>query len=519
MSFRTVGGGRQWHRVAGLALAGLLATAVGCGDGGDATFPSDSTTATLPPRGAAVARPLIEGPVTGGKGTPFIATTTFDLAEVGYSQAEYFMSGTATAYAKVGALGSDGMWTVAPATTAAYKTRLLLYRPTDPRRFNGTVVVEWLNVSGGLDSGPDWLTGHVELIREGFAWVGVSAQKLGVEGGASLLGLPVMPLKTTDPGRYGSLVHPGDSFSYDIFSQAAQAIRRPPTVNPVSGLSVSAVIAAGESQSAFRLVTYINAVHPLADIYDGYLVHSRGGSSISSAALSETPQPAIMVPGAVPMRGDLNVPVLTFETETDLTFLSYVAARQADSDRFRLWEVAGTAHADTYTVGGGSTDIGTSPDVANLILTTTVVPGFPCPVPINSGPQHFVLNAALAALNQWVRRGTPPPIAPRLDVVSGPPITISRDAHGNALGGIRTPQLDVPIATLSGEGQTGSILCRLFGSTVPFDDTTLVALYPDHAAYVTAFDAASDQAVSAGFLLQPDAELMKAAAAASNIAQ
>jgi len=42
------------------------------------------------------------------------------------------------------------------------------------------------------------------------------------------------------------------------------------------------------------------------------------------------------------IRTDLSVPVLTFQTETDLPagLLGYVDARQDDSTRFRLWEVA-----------------------------------------------------------------------------------------------------------------------------------------------------------------------------------
>ena len=92
-------------------------------------------------------------------------------------------------------------------------------RPINPRRFNGTVIVEWLNVSGGTDAGADWMLGHNELIREGFVWVGVSAQSVGVNA-----------LKSTAPPngdavRYANLSHPGDDYSYDIFSQAGQAIR------------------------------------------------------------------------------------------------------------------------------------------------------------------------------------------------------------------------------------------------------------------------------------------------------
>jgi len=508
---------KRYHwAVAIVGLASCIVPLSGCGE--DQVNSVSSAAVPTPSRGGGVAIPALEGPVSGGAGKPFLASTTVDLAQVGYSEAEYFISGSATSYENVGGLGTDGKWTITPGSQADYKTRIVVYRPTEPAKFNGTVIVEWLNVSGGVDAAADWLTGHTQLIRDGCAWVGVSAQYVGVEGGPSLLGLIVAPLKKTDPERYGSLVHPGDSFSYDIFSQTAQAIRRPSGTNPLAGLPIRAVIGAGDSQSAFRLVTYINAVQPVADIYDGFLVHSRGGSGISVAALSEAPQKAIGVPGTALIRTDLDAPVLIFETETDLTFLGYAKARQPDGEAVRVWEVAGTAHADTYTTGVGSTDLGTSPDAANLVLTTTAAPGVSCDVPINSGPQHFVFNAALAALNRWVRQGTPPPAAPRLTVAAGSPVTLVRDGHGNALGGIRTPQVDVPIATLAGE-LPGLSVCSLFGQTVPFDSATLASLYPTHAAYVSEFGAATDQAVQAGFLLQPDAALMKAAAAASNIGQ
>ena len=73
--------------------------------------------------------------------------------------------------------------------TAPYATRIVVVRPTNPSKFNGTVVVEWLNVSAGADASPDWNAVHRELIRSGYAYVGVSAQKVGVEGGPSLIGM------------------------------------------------------------------------------------------------------------------------------------------------------------------------------------------------------------------------------------------------------------------------------------------------------------------------------------------
>jgi hypothetical protein len=462
---------------------------------------------------AAVPTPTIEGPITGGLGAPFVAGTTFDLADVGYTAEEFFISGTASAYTSAASLGADGLWSVAPGESAAYETRILVYRPNKKAKFNGTVVVEWLNVSGGLDSAPDWIAGHVQLIREGFAWVGVSAQRVGVEGGTPLLpGLPVMPLKVVDPVRYGSLVHPGDSFSYDIFSQAGQALRALPELL-LGGLTPQALIAAGESQSAFRMVDYVNAVHPIAAIYDGFLIHSRSGSF--GAPLSESPQPVTPAPGSARIRADIDVPVLTLQTETDMTLLGSVFARQDDTDLIRLWEVAGSAHADTYTLVTGMSDLCRDPSVADVILTNSPLGLLTCQADVNSAPFHFVLNTAFSALNRWVRWGTPPPIAPRIEVTAS--LAIVRDAYGNAIGGIRMPQLDVPIASYSGGGNGGSLACLIFGTTSLFDEATLQALYPTHGAYVSAFHRATAAAVKRGFLLRSDAQLLRAWAARSDV--
>jgi hypothetical protein len=231
--------------------------------------------------------------------------TAFDPSVVGYQQSEFFLSGTANAYEPTAELSTDGKYSVAPTSTAPYTTRAVVMRPAKPRRFNGTVVVEWMNVSGGADAGTDWMVSHNEVVREGFVWVGVSAQRVGVDA-----------LRGTDPqrgdaARYASLSHPGDSFSYDIFSQAGQALRDNADVM-LGGLKPKHLIAVGESQSAGRLVTYIDAVHLLVHVYDGYLVHSRGAGG---SPLSQGPQPSVPVPSPVPIRDDLGVPVLVFQTK------------------------------------------------------------------------------------------------------------------------------------------------------------------------------------------------------------
>lgn len=448
--------------------------------------------------------PTLEGPVA-GLGSPWLSGTSFDLDEVDYVAAEYFFGGVANGYAPVGELTEDGRWQVEPADTAEYRTRFVLYRPRDAAAFNGSVIVEWLNVSAGFDSAPDWIMMHTELVRDGWVWVGVSAQEVGVEG----------HLKRLDAERYGSLKHPGDTFSYDIFSQVAQVLRgHQAEVDPLEGLIPERILATGESQSAFRLVTYVNAIDPVAELYDGFLIHSRGGGA---APLSQDPLPAVEPPGVVLIREETRVPVLVLQTETDLIHLGSWLSRQPDAQNLRLWEMAGTAHADAYTLQVGASDLGDDPGVADIVITAEPVPGtISCGAPINAGPQHFVAKAAVAALDEWVRSGSEPEQAPRLQVQPDGS-AFELDEHGNVLGGIRTSYVEAPTAVLSGLGQAGFDFCRMLGTTVPFDEAKLAELYPEKSDYERAVDAATDAAVAKGFLLEVDGELIKTAAKLSDI--
>ena len=183
-----------------------------------------------------------------------------DLATQGYTEHEFRLSGVASSYAPTGPLGVDGRWNVERAGTANYTTRLFVRQPADPAKFNGTVIVEWLNVSAGFDTEATFLQSHDEIFREGYAYVGVSAEKRGVDA------------LRANVGRYGVLNHPGDAYSYDIFTQAAQAVRDGKGGRPLVGLQPRRIIAAGESQSAARMVTYINAVNPLVHAFDGFFV-------------------------------------------------------------------------------------------------------------------------------------------------------------------------------------------------------------------------------------------------------
>ena len=315
-----------------------------------------------------------------------------DLAAAGWQETEYAVRGTATSYVAPG-LPPDGHWELTPAAAADYVTRTVVRRPQTPASFNGTLVVEWLNVSSGQDACPDWTYLAEELVRGGYAWAGVSAQYSGVEGGGALVPVPGMDggLKGVDPERYGALDHPGDAFSYDIFTQASAGLRSPE--GPLADLRVDRVLAVGESQSGLALTSYVNGVHPLAGLFDAFLVHSRPGTA---APLGEPGRGfyAEGRPAGEPtrIRDDVAVPVLVLQTETDvLGFLDYLPARQPDTEWLRVWEVAGTAHADKFQIG----------DFEELLE---------CGAPVNRGQHVYVVRAALRHLDRWVRRRCRSPV-------------------------------------------------------------------------------------------------------------
>jgi hypothetical protein len=518
---------RPFFQATLITLTVLLAA---CSNGNDNNNHNENSTLGVPGAGntstVVVPAANVQGPI---EGKPVLVSTFFPLAPLGYEQAEYFVSGTANTYVNVNELKPDGQWQVEASEQADYKTRIVVIRPSDPADFNGTVMVEWLNVSAGFDSGPDWGMVHTELIRKGYAWIGVSAQKVGVDalidGGAAA----IIPGGAGD-NRYESLNHPGDDFSYDMYSQIAQAIRQPTGTAPLGNLSAQYMIAAGESQSASRLMTYVNALTPIHALFDGYFIHSRlnGSAPLQGNFLSTTP--AIATPEIVRVRSDLGTPVLMLQTETDLFILGSYPSNQDDTDKFRLWEMPGTAHADLYTFLDNRFDVGTNPAMAAVVEVMAPVPGIiECTIPVNAGPQHFIANAAVHTLNEWITHDTAPPVAERLEV-SGEPAAFVLDDRGNVKGGVRTPFVDVPIAILSGEGQPlpdradvdeVSVktvdFCFLSGTTTLFDAATLGALYVDNAAYIEAVNTATDDAVAKGFLLAEDAELIKTYAASSDI--
>jgi hypothetical protein len=425
----------------------------------------------------AVPNPVVTGPVA-SSGIPgatahnytFFATN-HELAVHGYIEEEFFIEGTANRYttpAQTTGTVIDG--------NHPYKTRVVVRRPADAKRFNGTVLVEWYNVTNNFDAENMWFFSWEHMISDGYIWVGVSAQNVGITA-----------LKKFSNDRYGildvthSATVTGDALSYDIFSQAGQAIKSTGSVDILSGLKPRHVFAIGESQSANRLSTYVNSINPLAKVYDGFILLSSLNQKI---------------------RTDLNVPVWKISTEFDVGS-GEANVRQPDSDVFHAWEIAGTSHVDHHLRQSREPlelrDIGTSSEAA--FASTCGVPTVGTRVPV-----QYVIASALDLMVKWVEKKTPPPAAPPLTTTTnGNQIVFSRDAVGMAVGGIRLSEVGVPTALNMGTN-TGPGACARWGYYKPFDIATLNKLYPTHSAYVSAVEKATNENLRAGFILKADAE-------------
>ena len=452
------------HRFA--ALFGILALAI-----------------VSPARAADVPIPTLTGPVA-TSGTPGDAAHDYpffasnhDLAQHGYIEEEYFVSGTANRYETPnlanGSIQDAGH---------AYKTRVIVRRPADPRRFNGVVLVEWLNVTNGFDADNAWFFGWEHMLHAGYAWVGVSAQQVGVDRLKSWSANRYGALDVTDGGKIK-----GDALAYDIYAQVGAALRHPKDVDLLHGLHPQQVIAIGESQSASKLSVYINSVGPLAPVYDGFLLLSPLGARF---------------------RPDLTAPVFKISTEYDVQEAD-AAVRQPDGPKYRAWEVAAASHVDQHLRASREPlelrDFGTSgeaqvaPTCANPAIGTRVA-------------TSDVLAAAYDHLTRWIANGQAPPSAPRIEVTaiekpagrSGRSAAIiARDKEGLAEGGIRLSEVAVPTGINVGTNK-GPGSCVRWGSYTPFDVAKLAELYPSHADYVAKVKKATENNLQHGFIL-PDA--------------
>ncbi|MBI2187331.1 MAG: hypothetical protein HYU37_09485 [Acidobacteria bacterium] len=206
--------------------------------------------------------------------------------------------------------------------------------------------------------------------------------------------------------------------------------------------------------------------------------------------------------------------------ETDVVTLYRFRRDDSDApgDRYRLYEVAGGSHADGWFYPF-------QPSVADLKKIGSAYPylaSWPfhnqcepemllMKTPINTS----VLDAAYANLTRWIRDGVAPPRAERIRVENGgtPQARVVRDQVGNALGGVRTPYVDVPIATYHTTSK-GETFCPELGRAEPFNWMRLNALYGTPQKYAARVAESVDRLVRERWLTESDGRKIKAEAAA-----
>lgn len=182
-----------------------------------------------------------------------------------------------------------------------------------------------------------------------------------------------------------------------------------------------------------------------------------------------------------------------------------------DSATLRTWEIAGASHVPAYATDPSPTDFRAT---LGGIQTREFGPAPPVSC-LNPGPSQVrswaVFHAAYAALNAWVRLGLAPAHAQPLDLVrSGPPATFVRDQNGIVAGGVRLPDVAVPVALNSGVNGPASlanplsVFCVLYGTSIPFTQAQLGAPYPSNAVYREKVAADVARLIAQRFLLPGD---------------
>ncbi len=456
-------------------------------------------------QGAALAQPAVPLPTVRGPlpvseaSRPWLAAshtqTPVDLASLGWVEEEFLVSGSASVHDWA---PGEGLLTVS--ANAPYGTRLLLRRPGDPARFNGTVVVELLNDARVYDWAFLWALSWQHFVDEGMVWVGISHTPQAIEA-----------LKRFDAERYAGLgmANPTpaeacgqpattspfeEGLQWDAISQTGALLKAGLPGGPLQGFAVQRLILTSHHGQAG---TYANSLHPQARLTDGRRVYD--GFLLESADATLRLRRC----GSAPAAGDARqvvrnagVPVIRIVPEGEA--LAASATRRADSDDpadpFRQLEIPAAprmdrlyfehlpAIADQLRAGQPASngkwpyDYRCEPDIDLLDL------------PI----KRFLVNGAFANLERWASEGTPPPRAERLQIADPGTESASfvRDEAGNVAGGIRHPYVTVPTARYSGNSPPR---CATIANRQPFGWARLQQLYGSPDAYAARVAAAVEQ--------------------------
>jgi hypothetical protein len=484
--------------------------------------------------------PKITGPIpVTADSYPFMAANKFsepvDLSKSGYTEEEFFVSGTANIYD----WGQDGAVTV-KIPNKPYTTRILVRRPTDRARFSGTVIVEVMHDPAGVDFPLIWAWASGYWLEHGDAYVGITMDVRSADALKKFNPTRYAPISWANPnpdeacgggGRGNAAPTKSDTeegLKWDMISQVGALLKSDAPTNPLAGYNVRFLFMTSQDPGQ---MTYINAIQPHAvlmngkPVYDGHVVKSG-----DRAARIRRCAPA---PGAGDPRNvvkNVGVPVINLLQEGDV--IGTLAARRADSDaltdRFRWYEVAGTSHSgsatyrwatpnlkDLQAAGGPVMERAFSTAIEQYTLALPLrEPGRCLPSEIVSEQPAVTMtfDSTFANLDQWVRNGVAAPRGALIEVKNPgtPQAEIARDEIGNAIGGVRTPYVDVPTAIYHSGHGTAPGCGNNFGYTEALDWARLDKLYGSYKNYATKMGQAVDRSVKDRWITESDGRKIKA---------
>jgi hypothetical protein len=449
-----------------------------------------------------------------------------DLIVSNYIEDEYFVSGRANVYD----YDADGN-VIVRTPDAPYTTRILIRRPSDKSRFSGNVIVEMNNPTAMHDMDLQWMFCRDFFIENGDIWVGITVKPIAVKA-----------LKKFNPERYASMSmnnpQPPDQrcetkpsmlndttpetengLVWDIVSQVGALLKSKAESNPIKEYNAEYLFATGYSQTGGYLTTYINLIHPLDTarlgdgnpIFDGYMIGDGDAFMVPINQCADDLPPGESSVVIKPRK----VPVISVATQGLLSMT--IGARRPDSDteedKYRRYEIPGSAHINQKSNNN-------KPCAADIQKAGVPVTPTNCAGVNEYGVTDFLIeffmNSAFNNLYAWVRNNTPPPKAePIVTEKAGEKDEshVKFDEHGNALGGVRHPYVDVPIATYYGQSQPldegSAFFCSLAGYKVYFDNAKIQGLYPTREDYLNKVNSMVDRMVNERFLTRSDGMKIK----------
>ncbi|WP_428099393.1 alpha/beta hydrolase domain-containing protein [Candidatus Rariloculus sp.] len=360
-----------------------------------------------------------------------------------------------------------------------FTSRLVVRRPADDEDFSGLVLAESMHSSGAAHA---------------FEYTAMYVMDSG-HAAVEILTVPPTRFDAFNADRYRDLDIVGGQAN-DILAQVGALIKS--DQGPLAGLDVRKTVLSGSSMSSGTLINYLPAhmvyrTPEMGHIYDGYMPTSTGAT----------------IPG-------VDVPLIQLPTMHE--YERNVPRRQ-DSDepgqQYRLYEFAAIGHVDSRD---------------NIRLLPN-----PCAHPLSTFPAQAYMSVGLHHLLRWVDEGIVPPRADRtlLDrnvVNDGSQMLL--DEHGNGLGGIRNPYVDVPTAKyvavnspasppienpnwwLTENANGAATMCRLSAYQLPFPVDELRALYGSPADYRRTVEERLDELEAEGWSLPVYRDLILADARA-----